>query len=790
MKRIIFLFIAAGLFAAVGSSSALAEQIVCQSSYAECNAACTAAGGTCFDRSCSWSGGCPTGSVSQWCTAEFGSSYCQYDGTSAAFCKCTSPVSAPPKGWHDSSDCTASYGWTCDVDDYAQALDVHFYKDGPAGTGTFMGSVSANQAREAAVGTECGGNSNHGFTFNTPDSLKDGVSHTIYAYAIDIPITTGLTNPLLSGSPKTFTCTDTTAPSVTGTYSPSSPSTSDKITFSASASDASGIEWTGVLVSGVGSYSCSGASCSKTWGPFSSGNYTFKAYAWDSSPNYNYGYSEYNVCVPKPSCSAGKNCGTEENGCGGTINCGTCTNGQVCYKPSGSTSGTCADPHWVDTGTTDLSVPAPCAALTCQYPSGCNADGTCAYSCSATGNSCTSGKCYSCACDTSPPVTSISLNPAAPNGINSWYVSQVTASVTCSDVGSGCEKITYTTDNGAHWYDASASSYNINLGDGVYYVKAYSTDKATLVGSTASAPISPIKVDTGAPSVSVTANPSSVTSTWQKADASASVGCSDSGSGCDSGTYRLKIYSSNQGCSGNYNDYTLASPSTISSHVWVCAAAKDNAGNIGFSSQVEFLVDQIPPQVNPYGIPFSPCALNPVSSWIDCSASPSLNSPNNIYAPDGCSDYGSGCNPASYGFIRYYAQPASCPPISQKSSYSSNFLTIHNLSWVCGYAEDNVGNAAVSAPTKFLVNRTFTIVVDAKAYGEIDVPAGTEVKGYLCEPSQYYCNQDAQNLASGSGIVGADKKFKITFVLELVRGTRYKIGLQTERGYAESEFTA
>ncbi len=109
-----------------------------------------------------------------------------------------------PRGWHDMSDCNSSVGWACDANNYNQALDIHFYKDGPFGSGgVFIGSVSANQPREAAVGAECGGNSNHGFVFPTPNSLKDGVLHSIYAYAINIP---SGDNPLLSDSPKTLTC--------------------------------------------------------------------------------------------------------------------------------------------------------------------------------------------------------------------------------------------------------------------------------------------------------------------------------------------------------------------------------------------------------------------------------------------------------------------------------------------------------------------------------------------------------------------------------------------------------
>lgn len=226
--------------------------------------------------------------------------------------------------------------------------------------------------------------------------------------------------------------------------------------------------------------------------------------------------------------------------------------------------------------------------------------------------------------------------------------------------------------------------------------------------------------------------------------------------------------------------YTLSvkvPPVAIGSKVRVKAIAE---GSLVEDMAEITVADTTPPSVSMFGTPDTPCTIDPVSSWIDCSATAGIN----------CQDAGSGCNPASYGFIKYYAQPASCP--SSKLLYSATPPRIDNVSWVCGYAEDNAGNAAVSSPSsaKFMVNRTFTILVDARAYGEIDVPAGTEVKGYLCDPSQYYCNHDANYLASGSGTVGSDKKFRITFVKELVRGTTYKIGLQTEKGYAETEFVA
>lgn len=109
-----------------------------------------------------------------------------------------------PKGYLDMTDCNYIGGWACDADNYATALSVHFYADGPAGSGTFVGATTANIAREAGVANACGGYANHGYQIATPAALKDGKSHVIYAYAINTP---SGTNPLLTNSGKTIKCT-------------------------------------------------------------------------------------------------------------------------------------------------------------------------------------------------------------------------------------------------------------------------------------------------------------------------------------------------------------------------------------------------------------------------------------------------------------------------------------------------------------------------------------------------------------------------------------------------------
>lgn len=104
------------------------------------------------------------------------------------------------------------------------------------------------------------------------------------------------------------------------------------------------------------------------------------------------------------------------------------------------------------------------------------------------------------------------------------------------------------------------------------------------------------RLDNDSPGVSVRGVPTN----WQNADAEALISCDDgtsaSASGCDTGSYKFMTYSSSGACSTNYSDYALSSPLTVSSHLWVCATAKDNAGNTGFLlSRVEFKVDKDSP---------------------------------------------------------------------------------------------------------------------------------------------------------------------------------------------------
>lgn len=92
-------------------------------------------------------------------------------------------------------------------------------------------------------------------------------------------------------------------------------------------------------------------------------------------------------CSPLTACATGKVCGTQADGCGGLINCGTCPSGQTCTSSNTCTSSctpkTCAQAGAACGNPSDgcggqLSCPA------CTSPQVCNASFQCASSCTPT----------------------------------------------------------------------------------------------------------------------------------------------------------------------------------------------------------------------------------------------------------------------------------------------------------------------------------------------------------------------------------------------------------------------
>jgi hypothetical protein len=203
-------------------------------------------------------------------------------------------------------------------------------------------------------------------------------------------------------------------------------------------------------------------------------------------------------------------------------------------------------------------------------------------------------------CDFYPPNASIILNN---NGVytNSLNVNLALANSDSNKsraeeygIISGVASCMLSNDGITWSADCSAAStsktWTLTSGDGIktvyYQVKDNSKQNFTANDT--------ITLDTTPPTtVSISGAPAN----WQNTDTTATVSCSDAGSGCNTGSYKLKTSASNPGmCNAPYADFT--SSATISSHVWVCAAAQDNLGIVGFSSPVEFKIDKTKPVIS------------------------------------------------------------------------------------------------------------------------------------------------------------------------------------------------
>lgn len=88
-------------------------------------------------------------------------------------------------------------GYAADPANPGKTLGVNFYLDGPSGAGTLLNGspIQANLA-----GFNGGVAGTHAFNYYVPILYRDGMAHTIHAYAVD-----GSTESLLQGSPYNFT---------------------------------------------------------------------------------------------------------------------------------------------------------------------------------------------------------------------------------------------------------------------------------------------------------------------------------------------------------------------------------------------------------------------------------------------------------------------------------------------------------------------------------------------------------------------------------------------------------
>lgn len=106
--------------------------------------------------------------------------------------------------------------------------------------------------------------------------------------------------------------------------------------------------------------------------------------------------------------------------------------------------------------------------------------------------------------DNTAPTTTYAITPAVPDGLNGWYVSVPTITLTCSDAGSGCNNTYYKWDDAASYtlYTGSFSAL-----EGEHTLSFYSDDQAvdaSGVHNEEIVQIKTIKVDTAFPTVAVT----------------------------------------------------------------------------------------------------------------------------------------------------------------------------------------------------------------------------------------------------------------------------------------------
>ncbi|MFC5401884.1 OmpL47-type beta-barrel domain-containing protein [Cohnella soli] len=185
--------------------------------------------------------------------------------------------------------------------------------------------------------------------------------------------------------------------------------------------------------------------------------------------------------------------------------------------------------------------------------------------------------------DKTPPVTTASLNPSAPNGNNSWYTTNVGLTLSAVGEGSGIAKTEYRHAGGS-WIPYSGQ---ITISDeGQHSIEYRSIDNAGNVEDTKSVQV---KVDKVAPSTVTTLAPNlpNGNNGWYTNDVTVTLSSTDTGSGLSKIEYRV-----DGGAWTNYgNAILLASEGTHQ----VEYRGVDQAGNVEDTRSVQAKVDKAAP---------------------------------------------------------------------------------------------------------------------------------------------------------------------------------------------------
>jgi hypothetical protein len=310
--------------------------------------------------------------------------------------------------------------------------------------------------------------------------------------------------------------------------------------------------------------------------------------------------------------------------------------------------------------------------------------------------------------DATPPTVNVYETEPPNHPLPAWSNNNPGVSLTCfDDSGSGCNTTGYL----AQWnYPPGGPCGSCPVGPASYTtsITGYPTwgitfsgvkdicicamayDNAGNVGYSAGP--SEYKIDTRPPDATLIGTPPG---DWTTTTYTVGVSCYDNGlSGCDTSNMWIAKFTGDPGgycvdlVHGAYSSH-YPPDIQITSHVWVCGAAIDNAGNWGFTagSPIEYKVDKQGPTVTVTGAPVV-CGSFADASVTCLDEMPGLPS-------------GVGCASSSYyGIMTFPTNPGSCPTNHNLYTNPSPYR-IRSDSWVCGTAKDKLDNWGYSSPVHF-----------------------------------------------------------------------------------------
>ncbi|OGN09833.1 MAG: hypothetical protein A2998_02845 [Candidatus Staskawiczbacteria bacterium RIFCSPLOWO2_01_FULL_37_25b] len=114
------------------------------------------------------------------------------------------PVDRAPIGQIDLVDCNHIEGWTLDQDTPATSIVAEVYRDGTKGGGGILVVSGMTSELRTSINSTYNATGNHGFSFNLPANLRDGINHFFYTYGINS--NSSGQDALLANSSVSLTC--------------------------------------------------------------------------------------------------------------------------------------------------------------------------------------------------------------------------------------------------------------------------------------------------------------------------------------------------------------------------------------------------------------------------------------------------------------------------------------------------------------------------------------------------------------------------------------------------------